>query len=79
MTNIKHIKGHMQKSGIILEMRDMIIACIMMEGSHEGTMKVGETGVVHECHDQSIECWDDVSGESLELAGVIKAREEEME
>jgi hypothetical protein len=54
----------------------MIIACIMMEGSRKGTMKVGELGVVHEFHDQIIECWDDVSGESLDPAGVKKARKD---
>ena len=40
-------------------------------------MKVGEIGAVHECHDQSIECWDDVIGESLDPAGVKKARKEQ--
>ena len=38
ITNVKKIS--VKKSGCILEMRDMIIACIMMEGSRKGTMKV---------------------------------------
>ena len=32
ITNIKNIHDHMKKSGSVNEMRDIILACIMMEG-----------------------------------------------